>query len=348
MGDENIEIYESTVAEHEKNIQLPLNLIKVGNVDNENIRVYIKQDIYKKIDKFAKGDTTKEVGSILLGDYIEEGGKRYVVISAFIEAKYTDASASTLTFTHETWNYVYREKDKAFPDKKIVGWQHTHPGYGIFLSNYDIFIQENFFNLPWQIAYVVDPIADTRGFFEWRNNKVSKMDGYYVYDELGKNINIEDSSANKGNAKKKITVLTIVLLFLLIIASALGFAFKQERDNIERKMNEVVSQNEEMSADISKLELQISKYENEKANTETEQKEDNTNTDAASTDDASDDNKNIESFVVYTIQSGDTLTSICEKFELDYNEYISKIIKINKMSDVNKIYTGQDIYIPIK
>ena len=32
-----------------------------------------------------------------------------------------------------------------YPDKKIVGWQHTHPGYGIFLSSYDIFIQENFY-----------------------------------------------------------------------------------------------------------------------------------------------------------------------------------------------------------
>ncbi len=82
------------------------------------------------------------------------------------EAKYTDATASTLTFTHETWDYVHGEHDKMYRTLRMIGWQHTHPNYGVFLSNYDMFIQENFFNLPYQLAYVVDPVQNIRGFFQ--------------------------------------------------------------------------------------------------------------------------------------------------------------------------------------
>ena len=158
MDDTNIEILETeSVVTESSVVALPMNFVSVGTVEHDSVQVYIKQDVYKRIEKFAKEEMSKEVGSILIGDYVDEKDRKTVIISNYIEAKYTDASASTLTFTHETWDYVYKEKDKKYPDKKIVGWQHTHPGYGIFLSNYDIFIQENFFNLPWQIAYVVDP-----------------------------------------------------------------------------------------------------------------------------------------------------------------------------------------------
>jgi len=192
MEDTAIDIIESEKEVGESSdISLPVNFVAVGEVERESVQVYIKQDVYKRIEKFAKEEMSKEVGSILIGDFVEGKNRKTVVISDYIEAKYTDASASTLTFTHETWNYVYKEKDKNYPDKKIVGWQHTHPGYGIFLSNYDIFIQENFFNLPWQVAYVVDPIANTRGFFEWKEKKVAKLTGFYVYDEVGRTIKIE-------------------------------------------------------------------------------------------------------------------------------------------------------------
>jgi len=106
-----------------------------------------------------------------------------VIISAFIEAKYADATASTLTFTHETWNYVHSEQSRLYPGLKIIGWQHTHPGYGVFLSSFDLFIQENFFNMPFQIAYVIDPIRKNCGFFQWKDNKVQRLGGFFLYHD---------------------------------------------------------------------------------------------------------------------------------------------------------------------
>jgi len=109
-----------------------------------------------------------------LGDYTEIDGQYRVRVEAAIEAKYTEAAKGSVTFTHKTWDYINKIRDKAYPDYSVVGWFHTHPGFGIFLSSYDKFIQQNFFNLPWQVAYVIDPLSGQHGFFGWCNNKIEK------------------------------------------------------------------------------------------------------------------------------------------------------------------------------
>jgi Predicted metal-dependent protease of the PAD1/JAB1 superfamily len=161
---------------------LPQKFVAVGQIEADDVKVFIKRDVYDKIEKFSTSDTTRELGSILMGHFCEKEGQTHVVISDFIEAKYTESTAYTLTFTHESWNYIHAERSRLCPQKKIIGWHHTHPSYGIFLSTYDIFIHENFFNIAFEIAYVVDPIKGKRGFFGWKNGKIRKLNGYYIYD----------------------------------------------------------------------------------------------------------------------------------------------------------------------
>lgn len=196
--DFEIELQEENSDEPD-NVQLPMNFVTFGEIENDDVKVYIKQDVYKALEKLSASDTSKELGSIIIGDYCLELAKTHVVISGYIEARYTDASASTLTYTHETWNYIHSEHERLYSGKKIIGWQHTHPNYGIFLSNYDLFIHENFFNLPFQIAYVIDPIQNLRGFFQWKNGKIEKLKGYYIYDDVGKPIKIEQTKVKRLN-----------------------------------------------------------------------------------------------------------------------------------------------------
>jgi proteasome lid subunit RPN8/RPN11 len=176
----DIEI-ESFKRAAEGEIELPCDFTSIGLIENGDVKVYLRRDISQAIDALSFSDLGKELGSILLGNYMDKGNIS-VVISAYIEAKYTEASASTLKFTHKTWEYIHKTREMNYPQLEILGWQHTHPGYGVFLSLYDMFIQENFFNLPFQIAYVIDPKQKTRGFFQWKNGKVARLGGYYIYD----------------------------------------------------------------------------------------------------------------------------------------------------------------------
>ena len=52
----------------------------------------------------------------------------------------------------------------------------------------DLFIQDNFFNLPWQVAFVYDPIAGDDGSFVWRAGKSEREP--FVVDE---SITIDES-----------------------------------------------------------------------------------------------------------------------------------------------------------
>jgi len=90
------------------------------------------------------------------------------VIDGFIPAMHGESKHASFKFTHDSWSYIHNELDENFPESRIVGWHHTHPNFGIFLSSMDIFIQENFFNLHWQVALVVDPVRETLGFLRMK------------------------------------------------------------------------------------------------------------------------------------------------------------------------------------
>ena len=258
--DFEIDIQDENV-EDAPSVQLPMNFLTFGEIENDDVKVYIKQDVYKALEKLAASDTSKELGSIILGEYCQEHGKTHVIISQYIEAKYTDASASTLTFTHETWDYVHSEHEKRYPDKKIIGWQHTHPNYGIFLSNYDMFIQENFFNLPFQVAYVIDPIQNLRGFFQWKNGRIEKLKGYYIYDDVGKPIKIEQTKVKKEEtAPAKTSKVANVLIALLCAATLFLSCFAISLNN---KYEKQMEKQEEILADISNQQEEIKNQKDE-------------------------------------------------------------------------------------
>lgn len=82
----------------------------------------------------------------------------------------------SLTFTQDAWEHIHRTLERSYPDdEQIVGWYHSHPGFGIFLSEHDLFIHRNFFSGPSQIALVVDPHATTEGVFVWGERGIEPL-----------------------------------------------------------------------------------------------------------------------------------------------------------------------------
>ena len=202
---------------------LPQNILPIGDRVEENKNIYILQSVYKEIHKFTQNKTTNESGGMLVGTVLEEFGKTNIIISGFVEAKYCEATPTTLKFTHETWEYVHKEIEKKHPGKKIVGWIHTHPDFGIFLSEYDKFIHQNFFNEDYQVAYVVDPIQKIEGFYFWINEKIEKCKGFYIYDKTGAKITVGADTEEAAVAKESsifsirnvlIAVLTVAVILL--------------------------------------------------------------------------------------------------------------------------------------
>ncbi len=135
-------------------------------------------------------DTSVELGGILLGKECVDPatGLPFVWINQSLEAKHYANTQASFTYTHDSWEEITRERDQRFPQYDIVGWYHTHPSFGIFLSHHDLFIHHNFFSQALQVAYVVDPINQTRGFFHWHNGGMTQVAGYYLTADRGDRI----------------------------------------------------------------------------------------------------------------------------------------------------------------
>ena len=221
---------------------LPQNILPIGDRVEENKNIYILQSVYKEIHKFTQNKTTNESGGMLVGTVLGEFGKTNIIISGFVEAKYCEATPTTLKFTHETWEYVHKEIEKKHPGKKIVGWIHTHPDFGIFLSEYDKFIHQNFFNEDYQVAYVVDPIQKIEGFYFWIDEKIEKCKGFYIYDKTGAKITVGADKEEAAVAKEySIFSIRNVLIAVLAVAVMLltfsNISTRQKLSKLEDQQN---------------------------------------------------------------------------------------------------------------
>lgn len=202
---------------------LPQNIIQVGDRVLDDKNIYIHQKVYREIHRFAANKTENEHGGILVGRVLNEMGKENTIIEEFIEAKHNTATPTTLTFTHETWDYFHSEMDKKYKDKKIVGWIHTHPNFGIFLSENDRFIQQNFFTDSNQVAYVIDPIQNEEGFFFWVNEKLERCPGFYLFDKNGVKIRQKvcgnDELKEETKTKSSTGILLPIIMAIVIIVN---------------------------------------------------------------------------------------------------------------------------------
>lgn len=121
-------------------------------------------------------DPRNELGGMLIGDRREHA----MVIVGAIPAVGSQGDVTSLTFTHEAWAHVWGEIDRRYPGAQILGWYHSHPGHGIFLSRHDRFIHRHFFGEPWQVAIVVDPQRHEEGLFAWQRGDLVRIAGARV------------------------------------------------------------------------------------------------------------------------------------------------------------------------
>ena len=124
----------------------------------------------------ALSSMQREVAGVLIGPRPEKqpDGRYLVHIFDTIVAKHTVMQGASVTYTPESWRYLNDTLMQRYPDESavMIGWYHTHPGFGVFLSGMDLFIHQNFFTQIWHVAMVLDPRARTSGFFCWDRPKL--------------------------------------------------------------------------------------------------------------------------------------------------------------------------------
>jgi proteasome lid subunit RPN8/RPN11 len=139
----------------------------------------IGTDVIRDIRRHARSNSRTEVCGILVGT--ESNGA--TTVKACIAGANAAQAGAHVTFTQDTWEHIYKSKDRDYPNDRIVGWYHSHPGFGIFLSDHDMFIHKNFFSSPQQVAWIYDPNSDEEGCFGWRGEQIERLKYFSIVDE---------------------------------------------------------------------------------------------------------------------------------------------------------------------
>jgi proteasome lid subunit RPN8/RPN11 len=144
------------------------------------LRVHFSRKAYGDLTAHAKESLDAEVCGVLVGEVCEDDQGLFVDVRALVRGNAAREARAHVTFTHETWNQIHAVMDRDYRDFAIVGWYHTHPGFGVEFSAMDRFIQQNFFSARTQVAFLTDPLGGDTSLCFNGNGGIEYVDRFWV------------------------------------------------------------------------------------------------------------------------------------------------------------------------
>jgi len=280
--------------------------------------IQIEEKVLGQIEKHCFSETLVEVGGFLVGEIIDES----TCVRAHIPALRAIQADTHLTFGHDTWDDAYKILNKKFSGMQIVGWYHTHPDFGCFLSEYDQFIQKNFFTNPQHLALVVDPIRGEAAWFVGQDNEIievaqEKTRTSPKLQSKGEVLEERDRRAQKLRFRLGTS---LVLIAIASVTGLVSFSFGQNTAN-----SKMQSQISSIRSDSQAKEVQLQ----------------------ATIDTLQGNDGSVQHFTYeYTVQAGDSTWSIANKYLGDGN-LAQKILEWNPELKLKSLDPGMKIKIQL-
>ncbi|GAA5997688.1 proteasome regulatory particle lid subunit RPN11 [Rhodotorula paludigena] len=129
---------------------------------NDNAEtVHISSLALLKMLKHGRAGVPLEVMGLMLGDFVDEYTVRVIDVFAMPQSG-TGVSVEAVDPVFQT-KMLDMLKQTGRPEM-VVGWYHSHPGFGCWLSSVDVNTQQSFEQLnPRAVAVVIDPIQSVKG-----------------------------------------------------------------------------------------------------------------------------------------------------------------------------------------
>eukprot|EP01097_Dermamoeba_algensis_P004168 TRINITY_DN2763_c0_g1_i1.p1 TRINITY_DN2763_c0_g1~~TRINITY_DN2763_c0_g1_i1.p1 ORF type:complete len:310 (-),score=58.82 TRINITY_DN2763_c0_g1_i1:187-1116(-) len=134
--------------------------VDTPTLDNSET-IHISSLALLKMLKHGRAGVPMEVMGLMLGDFVDDYTVRVIDVFAMPQSG-TTVSVEAVDPVFQT-KMLDMLKQTGRPEM-VVGWYHSHPGFGCWLSGVDINTQQSFEQLhPRAVAVVVDPIQSVKG-----------------------------------------------------------------------------------------------------------------------------------------------------------------------------------------
>jgi proteasome lid subunit RPN8/RPN11 len=159
----------------------------------------INAEAYRHVREHALATPEIEVFGLLVGEFFEDPqGRRFVLAERTLAAEGARAERASVQVDHEGWIGLMDRRDKECPSLRVVGWYHSHPGWGIFFSGADKQTHRFVFFAPHHVGLVFDPTSGEAGVFQWAGqpsqgeSAISGRCGFYLYEAKPELLNLLD------------------------------------------------------------------------------------------------------------------------------------------------------------
>ncbi|HTI05035.1 MAG TPA: hypothetical protein VL549_06950 [Gemmatimonadales bacterium] len=135
--------------------------------------IFFQQEAVIALQDHLKSSPTQAIFGFLIGDVYRdpETGVLYVVIDKTLKLSQPIYGDKTEVVVGRLWDRMQEQLTKAHAN--LLGWYHSHPGQGGFLTAHDVETHDKYFTDPWHVAVLVAAEAGgvTGRFF--RSNKTA-------------------------------------------------------------------------------------------------------------------------------------------------------------------------------
>lgn len=109
----------------------------------------------------GKAGVPMEVMGLMLGEFVDDYTVRCIDVFAMPQTGTGVSVEAVDSVYQQTMHDMLKQTGR---NETVVGWYHSHPGFGCWLSGVDCNTQQGFEVLnPRSVAVVVDPIQSVRG-----------------------------------------------------------------------------------------------------------------------------------------------------------------------------------------
>lgn len=297
----------------------PARAAGTGRSEPVEISREVREEIYEHV--FSSPDA--EVAGVLVGPPSKSGP---IIVSGRIEASDADNQLASVTFTHESWSAIYEDLEKNHDGMEIVGWYHSHPGFGIFLSDHDLFIHQNFFSGERQVAFVVDPLSAEEGIFGWDGGAVEKLSERPTDRKPVTREAPTRPVATQAPSRRTRMLAGVIALLIFGAIIGVGVGLLLTSGNRSEKSKRDAKTISSLQASLTAARAQLAETQG------------NTSAPVTKVD--------IET-TTYRVKPGDTLTSIAQQ-SLGSASYAPLIAGVNGISDENAIAEGTELRVPTR
>jgi 26S proteasome regulatory subunit N11 len=148
------------------------------------LELYLSKLAEERIRNHANSKLSQrlEVMGFLLGTVHRCGDNTFALVKD-VATTSLEATSVSVRFERGGLEDLFGTLETTDFNYVIVGWYHSHPGHGCFLSEIDVETQRRMFDRSWHSAIVIDPVQQDIAAFSIKDHKVEERPFAIYWDE---------------------------------------------------------------------------------------------------------------------------------------------------------------------